>query len=34
VHADLERHPDAPLAELLRAILEARRWVEQEVFLG
>jgi len=34
IRADLERHPDAPLADLLRALLEARRWVEQEAFLG
>lgn len=34
IRADLERHPDAPLADLLRALLEAGRWVEQEAFLG
>jgi hypothetical protein len=31
---DLERHPDAPLAELLRALLAEGRWVEQEALLG
>lgn len=30
---DLEERPDALLAETLRAILEAGRWAEQEVFL-
>jgi hypothetical protein len=34
IRADLERHPGAPLADLLRALLEAGRWVEQEAFLG
>jgi len=34
IRADHERHPDAPLADLLRALLEAKRWVEQEAFLG
>jgi DNA topoisomerase VI subunit A len=34
IRADLARHPDAPLADLLRALLEAGRWVEQEAFLG
>ena len=34
IRADLERQPDAPLAELLRALLETGRWVEQEAFLG
>lgn len=34
IRADLERQPNAPLAELLRALLETGRWVEQEVFLG
>jgi len=34
IRADLERHPDAPLADLLRALLDAGHWVEQEAFLG
>jgi len=33
IEADLERRPDALLSDTLRAILEAREWVEQEVFL-
>jgi hypothetical protein len=34
VERDLAVHPGDPLAETLRAILEAGRWVEQEEMLG
>jgi hypothetical protein len=33
IAADLERSPDALLADTLRAILDSGRWVEQETFL-
>jgi hypothetical protein len=33
IRSDLEERPGAPLAETLRALLAAGRWVEQEVFL-
>jgi hypothetical protein len=34
IRRDLEERPGAPLADTLQALLESRRWVEQEVFLG
>jgi hypothetical protein len=34
IHRDLQEHPAAPLADTLRALLAADRWVEQEAFLG
>lgn len=33
LHRDLEQHPDAILADTLRAILSKRQWVEQETLL-
>jgi hypothetical protein len=34
IRRDLEERPQALLADTLQALLEARRWVEQEAFLG
>ncbi len=34
IRRDLERHPDALLAETLKALLVERVWVEQEALLG
>ena len=34
IRRDLEERPQALLADTLHALLEARRWVEQEAFLG
>jgi hypothetical protein len=34
IRRDLEERPRALLADTLQALLETRRWVEQEAFLG
>ncbi|HEY4589857.1 MAG TPA: DUF2399 domain-containing protein, partial [Thermoanaerobaculia bacterium] len=34
IRRDLEERPGAPLADTLRAMLDAGWWVEQEAFLG